>query len=87
MKLDGFFETSAKNGQNVELAFIDAAKKLYLMNTPDGGDEDPSKLNPLVHKRTSTLANSSALPTKLMKDKHDSNSDKEQVKKKKKQWC
>ena len=85
MKLDGLFETSAKNGQNVELAFIDAAKKLYLMNTPEGGEEDPTKLTPMVQKRVSNLTSSAALPTKLMKDKHDTNSDKEQVKKKKKQ--
>ena len=48
MKLDGFYETSAKNGQNVEGAFVEAARKLYYMNTNE--EDDPAKLTPMFEK-------------------------------------
>ena len=48
MKLDGFFETSAKNGQNVESAFIDSATKLYRMTT---GDEETDMMPSINTKK------------------------------------
>ena len=43
--LDGFFETSAKSGTNVEEAFILAAKKLYIKNTSEIVPEIKASIN------------------------------------------
>ena len=85
MKLDGFYETSAFNGQNVETVFIDAASKLYRMNT----DPDDQMMMPsLKSKIKSSLSTASSKPndkefTKLTMDKHDSKADFRHRKKKK----
>lgn len=43
--LDGFFETSAKSGINVEESFIVAAKKLYIKNMSKKEPEEKTSLN------------------------------------------
>ncbi|CAI2379365.1 unnamed protein product [Moneuplotes crassus] len=87
MKLDGFYETSAKNGQNVESAFIDSARKLYKMTT---GEDDSDMMPSLSGTSTDTQHGpSKAKPekkefTRLKVAKHASGSD---ISGKKKKRC
>ena len=80
MKLDGFFETSAKTGGNVEKVFVEAATKLYKMNSKDDDQTDLPELK----KQNSTKSNNDNKEfTKLTVDKHDTKADKAHRKKKK----
>lgn len=87
MKLDGFFETSAKNGQNVEKSFIEAAKQLYIKNSSDLDNEDlaVSIKRPTDSTQTpnTTSSNQQDKTIKITKDKHNSAADDDQRKNKK----
>ena len=87
MKLDGFFETSAKSGQNVEKAFIDAAKQLYLKNSNDLDNDDlaVSIKRPTDSTPTTNTSNSSKQDKaiKISKEKHNTAADNDQRKTKK----
>jgi hypothetical protein len=87
MKLDGFFETSAKNGQNVEKSFIEAAKQLYIKNSSDLDNEDLAVTikRPTDSTQTpnTTSSNKQDKTIKITKDKHNNAADDDQRKNKK----
>ena len=76
-KLHAFFETSAKTGNNVELAFVSAAKQLYLKHNKDAGiGEMKSALRVQRNGRTTNK--------KLSMEKHNEKTIEKERKKKKK---
>mmetsp|Transcript_8306 Transcript_8306/g.9423 ORF Transcript_8306/g.9423 Transcript_8306/m.9423 type:complete len:83 (+) Transcript_8306:489-737(+) len=81
MKLDGFYETSAKNGKNVESAFIEAAKKLYFKSS---GDKEDYQLTTVFKKNTDPAPLKTTNSTKLNKELHEKKAEDEQRGKKKK---
>ena len=88
MKLDGFYETSALNGQNVEKAFVDGATKLYRMNT---SAEDLAMMPKMTKNNGSSVSTASSKSnnkefTKLSVERHSRKAD-DQHKKKKSGWC
>mmetsp|Transcript_22082 Transcript_22082/g.24560 ORF Transcript_22082/g.24560 Transcript_22082/m.24560 type:complete len:87 (+) Transcript_22082:464-724(+) len=85
MKLDGFFETSAKSGQNVETSFVDSATKLYRMNVSEEDQMMPTLKTKNGGSSASTSSGKSDKKefTKLNVEKHDSKADSQHRKKKK----
>ena len=86
MKIDAFFETSAKNGQNVEKVFIESAKKLFYLSS---GETEESNKFPSLSKGMANgkYAKEEKETTKLSTEKHDEVATKELRKKKKSNCC
>ena len=84
MKLDDLFETSAKTGNNVEAAFVSAAKKLYSMNSTEDLNGLPLK-GSVASSNTNGSINENKQKLKL--EKHDKKSDMDKHRKKKSKCC
>ena len=79
------------NGKNVERAFIEAAKQLYLKNSNDQDNEDLStsikKNGDSTTATASTEKPKQSNTIKITTEKHTGSADESQRKNRKRKWC